>query len=82
MKRSVLHLQTKKLLLATGSDPKTREIVQSLGHSIEEPVPSLFTFNVTDKRLEGLAGVSVEVGHGENGFAHAARAVAYHPLGH
>ncbi|MBC7879624.1 MAG: NAD(P)/FAD-dependent oxidoreductase [Anaerolineales bacterium] len=55
-----LHLQTKKLLLATGSDPKTREIVQSLGHSIEEPVPSLFTFNISDKRLEGLAGVSIE----------------------
>ncbi|HET7145397.1 MAG TPA: NAD(P)/FAD-dependent oxidoreductase [Anaerolineales bacterium] len=57
---NALHLQTKKLLLATGSDPKTREIVKSLGHSIEEPVPSLFTFNISDKRLEGLAGVSIE----------------------
>ena len=56
----LLHLQTKKLLLATGSDPKTREIVKSLGHSIVEPVPSLFTFNISDKRLEGLAGVSIE----------------------
>ena len=55
-----LHLQTKKLLLATGSDPKTRDIVKSLGHSIEEPVPSLFTFNVKDKRIDGLAGVAVE----------------------
>lgn len=56
----VFHLQTKKILLATGSDPVTREIIKSLGHSIEEPVPSLFTFNISDKRLEGLAGVSVE----------------------
>jgi predicted Rossmann fold flavoprotein len=56
----VLPLQTKKLLLATGSDSKTREIVKSLGHSIEEPVPSLFTFNVKDKRIDDLAGVSVE----------------------
>ncbi|HSL41826.1 MAG TPA: NAD(P)/FAD-dependent oxidoreductase [Anaerolineales bacterium] len=56
----VLHFQARKLLLATGSDSKTREIVQSLGHSIEEPVPSLFTFNIKDKRIEGLAGVSVE----------------------
>lgn len=56
----VLHLQAKKLLIATGSDSRTREIVKSLGHSIEEPVPSLFTFNVKDKRIEGLAGVSVE----------------------
>jgi len=56
----VLPLQTKKLLIATGSDPKTREIVKSLGHSIKEPVPSLFTFNVKDKRIDGLAGVAVE----------------------
>jgi predicted Rossmann fold flavoprotein len=47
-------------LIATGSDSKTRDIVKSLGHSIEEPVPSLFTFNCKDKRIEGLAGVSVE----------------------
>ncbi|MBE0682157.1 MAG: NAD(P)/FAD-dependent oxidoreductase [Anaerolineales bacterium] len=56
----VLPLQTKSLLIATGGDSKTREIVKSLGHSIEEPVPSLFTFNIKDKRIEGLAGVSVE----------------------
>ena len=56
----VFPLETKKLLIATGSDPKMREIVKSLGHSIEEPVPSLFTFNVKDKRIEGLAGVAVE----------------------
>ena len=56
----IFHLQTKKLLIATGSDSKTRETVQSLGHSIVEPVPSLFTFNVKDPRIDGLAGVSVE----------------------
>lgn len=56
----VLPIQTKKILIATGSDSKTREIVKSLGHSIEEPVPSLFTFNVKDKRIDGLAGVAVE----------------------
>jgi len=56
----VFPIQTKKLLIATGSDPKTREIVKSLGHSIEEAVPSLFTFNVKDKRIDGLTGVAVE----------------------
>lgn len=59
-KAEVLPLQTKKLLIATGSDAKTREIVKSLGHAIEEPVPSLFSFNVKDERIEGLAGVTVE----------------------
>jgi predicted Rossmann fold flavoprotein len=56
----VLSIQAKKLLIATGSDRKILEIIQSLGHSIEEPVPSLFTFNVKDVRIAGLAGVSVE----------------------
>lgn len=55
---SVIHAQ--KLLIATGSDSVTREIVQALGHTIETPVPSLFTFNITDARLEGLAGLSVD----------------------
>lgn len=56
----VFILQTQTLLLATGSDSKTKDIVKSLGHSIIEPVPSLFTFNIKDKRIDGLAGVSVE----------------------
>ena len=55
-----MQLQTKKLLLAAGSDPGTREIVRALGHSVVEPAPSLFTFNINDKRLDGLAGVSIE----------------------
>jgi predicted Rossmann fold flavoprotein len=58
--RAEIHLQTKKLLIATGGDSKARELIQSLGHSIFEPVPSLFTFNIKDKRSEGLAGLSVE----------------------
>jgi flavoprotein, HI0933 family len=56
----VSHLQTNRLLIATGSDRKTLEIVKSLGHAVIDPVPSLFTFNIKDKRIEGLAGVSVE----------------------
>jgi predicted Rossmann fold flavoprotein len=56
----VFFLHTKKLVLATGSDRKTLEIVKALGHSVEEPVPSLFTFNVKDRRIDGLAGLSVE----------------------
>ncbi|MCC6259499.1 MAG: NAD(P)/FAD-dependent oxidoreductase [Anaerolineales bacterium] len=54
------HLQAKKLLLATGSDSKTRAFAKALGHSIIEPVPSLFTFNIKDQRIDGLAGIAVE----------------------
>lgn len=52
-------LQGDRLLLATGSSPQGHRIAKSLGHSIVTPVPSLFTFNLKDERLEGLAGVSV-----------------------
>jgi predicted Rossmann fold flavoprotein len=49
------------LLLATGG-PKTSStpsLPAQLGHTVEPPVPSLFTFNVTDPRLRDLAGLSV-----------------------
>ncbi|MBW4497805.1 MAG: NAD(P)/FAD-dependent oxidoreductase [Oscillatoria princeps RMCB-10] len=48
-----------RLLLATGSSPAGYQIAKSLGHAIEPPVPSLFTFNIRDERLRDLAGISV-----------------------
>ncbi|MEM6262331.1 MAG: NAD(P)/FAD-dependent oxidoreductase [Bacteroidota bacterium] len=47
------------LMMATGSQPHAWELLSHLGHTIVEPVPSLFTFNIKDKRITGLAGVSV-----------------------
>ena len=35
--------------------------LQALGHEIEQPVPSLFTFSVADKRLQALMGVVTDV---------------------
>ncbi|MBR8827377.1 MAG: NAD(P)/FAD-dependent oxidoreductase [Gomphosphaeria aponina SAG 52.96 = DSM 107014] len=52
-----------RLLLASGSNPTGYRIAKSLGHQIEPPVPSLFTFNIRDPRLQNLAGVSVENAH-------------------
>ena len=49
-----------RVLLATGGSPQGYRLAASLGHSIVPCVPSLFTFNVTDARLEGLAGISFE----------------------
>ncbi|WP_026732571.1 NAD(P)/FAD-dependent oxidoreductase [Fischerella sp. PCC 9605] len=48
-----------RLLLATGSNPVGYKIAKQLGHTIEQPVPSLFTFNIRDEKLRKLAGVSV-----------------------
>jgi hypothetical protein len=47
-----------KLVLSTGSNPKMWDMIAGLGHSIIPPVPSLFTFNITDKRIKELPGVS------------------------
>jgi predicted flavoprotein YhiN len=51
-----------KLLLATGGcrTPALGQLAVSLGHTLEPPVPSLFTFHVTTPWLRGLAGISVE----------------------
>jgi predicted Rossmann fold flavoprotein len=49
-----------QLLLATGSNPKIWEILQSLGHQMVPPVPSLFTFNCKDPRIANLMGVSTQ----------------------
>ncbi len=49
-----------RLLLTTGSSPAGHRIAQSLGHTIDSPVPSLFTFNISDKRLHQLSGVAVD----------------------
>lgn len=47
------------LLIATGSTPKMWDIVGNLGHSIVKPVPSLFTFNIQHRLLDGIPGLSV-----------------------
>jgi predicted Rossmann fold flavoprotein len=50
-----------RLLLATGGGRSSAglAVAQSLGHAIEPPVPSLFTFHIDDHRLRGLEGLSV-----------------------
>jgi predicted Rossmann fold flavoprotein len=56
-------LRCDRILLATGSNPQGYAIAQALGHTIVSPVPSLFTFNIPDPRLQDLAGVSVSNAH-------------------
>ncbi len=48
--------------IASGGYPKTiqYEWLGSSGHHIEEPVPSLFTFNMPGNEITSLMGVSVE----------------------
>lgn len=55
-------LQTDFLCIACGGFPKSTQFdwLKQLGHSIEEPVPSLFTFNIPNNTITSLMGVSVE----------------------
>ncbi len=52
-------LDADRVLVATGSNPRIWEALARLGHSIVEPVPSLFTFNIQDARIKDLQGLSV-----------------------
>jgi predicted Rossmann fold flavoprotein len=54
-----LPVSARCLLHATGGDYTSLRLAGALGHTIEPPVPSLFTFTIPDPRLDGLAGVSV-----------------------
>jgi len=51
-------LRARCLLLATGSMPFGQNLARDLGHRLVDPVPSLFTFEIKDPLLEGLAGTS------------------------
>jgi predicted Rossmann fold flavoprotein len=52
--------RAKKLILATGSSAEGHAWAKSLGHTIQPPVPSLFTFNVPNSPLAELSGVSFQ----------------------
>lgn len=54
-------LEASAILIATGGirSGAARKPLTDLGHKFEPPVPSLFTFQIEDERLEALQGVSV-----------------------
>ena len=51
--------QADAVVICSGNSNSIWKMIESLGHTIENPVPSLFTFNIIDKRIDGLSGVSV-----------------------
>ncbi len=54
-------IHCERLLLATGGCrvPAAGQMAVSLGHTLEPPVPSLFTFHIAAPWLRELAGISV-----------------------
>lgn len=51
-----------KVIVATGGSPRRSglEWLEKLGHKIEDPVPSLFTFRMPEESITELMGVVVE----------------------
>ena len=51
-----------KIIVATGGSPKRQNLewLEAIGHKIENPVPSLFTFNMQKENITELMGVVVE----------------------
>lgn len=58
VKTTEVEMYAQKLVITTGSNPKIWNILAKLGHSIIPPVPSLFTFNTSDKFIKDLAGIA------------------------
>jgi len=48
---------SEKLLITTGSNTKIWKLLEGLGHTISQPVPSLFTFDIKDQRIKDIPGV-------------------------
>lgn len=53
-------LTADSVMIATGSSPHGYELAKSLGHSITELAPSLFSFKITDPLIHDLSGLSFE----------------------
>jgi hypothetical protein len=51
--------EVERVVVATGGSPRPEGFnwLRELGHNIEEPVPSLFTFNMPDESITKLMGV-------------------------
>lgn len=61
-KKKIAPLLFDKVIVATGGSPKKSGLIwlEKLGHSIENPVPSLFTFNMPTESIKQLMGVVAE----------------------
>lgn len=54
-------IKADRLIITTGglSEKEGNNYLRHIGHEIEHPIPSLFTFNIKDKQLQSLMGTVV-----------------------
>jgi hypothetical protein len=50
----------KNLLIATGSNRQGYKFIKEFNHTIIDPVPSLFTFNVKNFLMKNLSGIAIK----------------------
>ena len=53
--------QTKNILISTGGHPSGRRLAKGLGHSIIQPVPSLFSLSTLNNPLKSCSGIALNV---------------------
>ncbi len=53
--------KAKNILICTGGHPSGRRLAKSLGHSIIQPVPSLFSFSTAESSLRDCSGITLDV---------------------
>ena len=53
--------QASRVLITTGGNPRidAYRLIERMGHTINPPIPSLFTFNDSEKRFTDLMGIAV-----------------------
>tara|TARA_B100000579_G_scaffold11325_1_gene8356 strand:- start:1208 stop:2425 length:1218 start_codon:yes stop_codon:yes gene_type:complete len=53
--------ETKNILICTGGHPSGLRLAKSLGHTIIQPVPSLFSFSTSENSLKSCSGITLDV---------------------
>ncbi|KAF9606252.1 hypothetical protein IFM89_024073 [Coptis chinensis] len=54
----VENVEANYVLVASGSNRQGHTLAMQLGHSVVDPMPSLFTFKIDDKHLAELSGIT------------------------
>tara|TARA_B100000214_G_scaffold349202_1_gene301883 strand:+ start:178 stop:1392 length:1215 start_codon:yes stop_codon:yes gene_type:complete len=55
------YYETKNILICTGGHPSGRRLAKSLGHTIIQSVPSLFSFSTSENALRSCSGITLDV---------------------
>ena len=55
------YFEAKNILICTGGHPSGRRLAKSLGHTIVQPVPSIFSLSTPENPLKSCSGITLDV---------------------